>query len=491
MKILLAVPPGTYSKWEYCFITFPLGIAYLAAELVKKNNVEILDCMIEDPKPKSVSKEKYLIGLSWEKIKERLKDINPDIVGISCAYTSQYYNAVKFAELVKKYDKDAITVLGGAHPSALPEDSLKNPYIDFVVIGEGEDSFVKLVDALKERKDVSSIAGIGCKKNGKVIINKKIRYKKNIDELPFPARHLFPMEKYFYYGKEHAFYSKNHPSTTLITSRGCPGRCVYCSIHSVFGSVWRSRSPKNIEEELEYLVKTYNIQEIHFEDDNLTLNKDRMMLICDKMIRNNLRLIWTTPNGVSINHLDEELIKKMKEAGCYKLFLGIESGSQHVLDNIIKKGLSLDKAKRIIKLLKENHIKICGFFVIGLPEETKTDIESTISFAKAYDFDTISFSIATPYPGTELYEDYKKNGLLENYDAFMFNPNHATIPTDELSSEKIMRLRNKAHFRFHLNKMLKHPLKYFTQSQNYAALLRYLNFFIKTSFHRNQDYEKS
>jgi len=479
MKILLAIPPGTYAKWEHCFITFPLGIAYLAAELVKKHNVEILDCPIEDPRPKPISKKECLVGLSWEKIKGKLKEINPDVVGISCAYTSQQHNAVKFAGLVKEYNPRITTVLGGAHPSALPADTLKNSCIDFVVTGEGEDSFVKLVDALKEEGDFRSISGVSYKKNGKILVNKKLNYKKNIDKLPFPARHLFPMKEYFRYGKDHAFYSKNHPSITLITSRGCPNRCVYCSIHSVFGHAWQARSPKNVEKELEHLVRVYNTKEVHFEDDNLTLDKSRMMLICDKMIRNNLNLSWTTPNGVLVNHLDEKIIKKMKEAGCYKIFLGIESGSQHVLDRIIKKSLSLDKAKAIIKILKKNGIKIGGFFVIGLPGETKTDVERTINFAKTHDFDTVSFTIATPYPGTELYKNYKKNGLLENPNPSTFNPNYATLSTSKLSREEITQLRNNAYFKFNLNKMLKHPLRYFTQSQNYTSILRYIKFLTK------------
>lgn len=480
MKILLAVPPSTYAKGEHCFITFPLGIAYLAAELVKKHSVEILDCMIGDPKPISISKERCLVGLSWEKIKERLKKINPDIVGISCAYSFQYHNAVKFAEWVKKCNKNIITILGGAHPSAMPESVLKNAYVDFAVIGEGEVSFVKLVDALKEGKDVKSVAGIGYKKGKKIFINKRKSYKKNLDELPFPARYLFPMEKYFRYGKEHAFYSKNKPSATLVTSRGCPGKCVYCSIHSVFGSAWRARSPKNVQKELEHLVKAYNAREVHFEDDNLTLDKERMMSICERMIRGNLKLSWTTPNGVSINHLDEELIKKMKEAGCYRLFIGVESGNQHVLNEVIKKNLSLTRVEEIIRLLKKYRIKITGFFVIGLPGESKECIEDTIRFVTKHDFDAISLSIASPYPGTELYSVCEKNNLITDHDPSKRNPYYATISTKDFNCKEIANLRNKACFKFQLNKLSKHPLRFFMEKQSYITFLRYLSFFIKS-----------
>lgn len=478
MKILLAIPPGMYVKGEYYFITFPLGVAYLAAELVKKHSVEILDCLIENPQPKSLSNESCFVGLSWTKIKERVKEIKPDIVGVSCAYSSQYHNTVKFAELVKNCDKNIITVVGGAHPSALPEDTLNNSHIDFVVIGEGEDSFVKLVDTLKEGKDIKSIAGIGYKKSGKIVINKKMDYQKNIDKLPFPARYLFPMEKYFHYGKEHALYSKNKPSTTLITSRGCPSRCIYCAIHFVFGKTWRARSPSNVEKELEHLKKRYGIREVHFEDDNLTLDKKRMLIICDRMIRNNLRLSWTTPNGVSIKHLDEELIQKMKESGCYRLFIGIESGNPYVLNKIIKKDLSLDDVEKIIRLLKRYKLRITGFFVIGLPGESKKNMEDTIKFVTMHDLDSISFSIASPYPGTELYKICEKNGFIIDNDFSKRNPYHAVISTKDFNCKEVAKQRNKAHFKFQLNRISKHPIKYFMEKENLIALIRYLKFFL-------------
>lgn len=478
MKILLAVPPATYFKGEHYFITFPLGLSYLAAELVKKHSVEILDCLIEDPKSRPISKEKYFIGLSWDKIKRRLKEINPNVVGISCAYSSQYDNAVKLAETVKEHDKNTTTILGGAHPSALPDDVLKNPCIDFVAIGESEESFVKLVDALKEGKSFNPLDGIGYKKRGDVIINKKSAYKKNIDRLPFPARHLFPMEKYFSYGREHAFYSKNYPSTTLITSRGCPGRCIYCSIRPIFGRFWRARSPSNIVKELEHLKKKYGIREVHFEDDNLTLDKKRVMNLCEKMTSTGLELSWTMPNGVSIKHLDEELIKKMKESGCYRAFIGIESGNQRVLKEVIKKELSLTKAEEIICLLKKYKIKVTGFFIIGLPGESKRDIGDTIRFATSHDFDDASFSIASPYPGTELYKICIDQGFVIEKDFSKRNPYHAVISTEEFDCKEITLLRNKACFRFQLSKVLRHPVRYFSEKQNYVTFLRHLKFLI-------------
>jgi len=473
MKILLVIPPCIYDKKEHFFIAFPLGLAYLAAALLKNNEVEALDCLIEDPKPKPLSKEKCLIGLKWDEVKERIRYVNPDIVGVSCAYTSQYTNQIKIAKLVKEIDKKIITIVGGAHPSVVPEEVLRNRYVDFVVIGEGEEAFTRLAESLKSKKSLARVNGIGYKKNGKTFINKKIYPVQDLDKLPFPARRLFKMEKYFVHGKEHAFYSKAKPSTTLITSRGCTGRCVYCSVKTVFGCFWRARSPSNVEKELEHLKRVYNIKEIHFEDDNLTLNKKRMISICEKMTQNNLQLRWTTPNGVSINHLDEALIIKMKQAGCYRVFIGVESGSQRVLDSIIKKDLSLEKAEEIITLLKKHGISIVGFFIMGLPGEDKRDIKRTIEFIVSHDFQDVSIAIATPYPGTGLYKKCKLKGLIKGSDFSKFNPYHAVISTKGLKREEIVQLRDKACIKFQLSKLSKHPLRFIMDKQNYSTILRY------------------
>lgn len=476
MKILLVIPPCTYDKKEHCFIAFPLGMAYLAAVLMKSNEVEVLDCLIEDPKPKNFSKEEYMIGLGWAEIKDRIKKSNPDIVGISCSYTSQYAYCVKLASLVKEVNNKTVNVIGGAHPSAMPKEVLENPHIDFVILGEGEHTFTSLIKSLEYKKNIANINGIGYKKGSHILINKKKDYIQDLDKLPFPARHLFNVEKYFKYGKEHAFYSKAKPSTTLITSRGCTGKCVYCSVHSVFGSVWRARSPSNVEKELEYLKEKYHIKEVHFEDDNLTLDRKRMITICNEMIQKELQLSWTTPNGVSINHLDEELIVKMKQSGCYRLFIGVESGSPRVLEKVIKKDLSLKKTEEIIRLLKKYDISVVGFFIMGLPGESKEDIKKTLRFITSNDFYDISVAIASPYPGTELYMKCKKEGLIKNNDFSKFNPYHAVISIKELDCKELSKLRNEACLRFQLSKMSKNPLRFFTDKHNYATFLRYLSF---------------
>jgi len=470
MKVFLIVPPSTLYPGDVHFASFPLGIGYLAAILERDGHqVDILDCVIEDQKPKRLENNTYHVGLSWDAIKDRIEKSNPDILGISCSYSVDINNAMKIAEITKAVGKIPV-IIGGAHSCALPQETLENENIDYVVIGEGEETLSLLLKNIEKSQTPDHIDGLCFKKNGNLIINPRQNYISQLDDLPFPARHLFSMDKYINSKKIHGFQLKRTPYTTMITSRGCPNRCVFCAIHSIWGRKWRSRNPIKVVDEIEYLVKEYGIREIHFEDDNISLSKTRMSKICDEICSRKLDISWATPNGISVNTLDRGLIAKMKKSGCYRLFLAIESGNQYVLDHIIKKGLSLEKVKAVNSILKEFNIEVNGCFVIGLPGETKEHIQDTIDFAKRLDLDTVGFSIATPYPGSELY-DICKDNIKDDFSKFRLNI--ATMDTEFLSSNEIEKLRNKAYLEFQINKFLRHPFDYLTTKQNYKTITRY------------------
>jgi magnesium-protoporphyrin IX monomethyl ester (oxidative) cyclase len=472
MRVLLVLPPSTLYPGDVHFISFPLGIGYLASILEKdKHNVQILDCVIEDQAPKRMNGNAYHIGLSWEEIKERIRKSQPDLVGISCSYSVDFNNARKIAKITKELG-DIPVVIGGAHSSALPIDTLNDENVDYVVIGEGEETLSLLIESIEKQQLPEHIDGLGFKKNNKFLINPKKKFIENLDGLPLPARHLFPMDKYIYSRKIHGFLLKRQPYTTMITSRGCPQRCTFCTIHTIWGRKWRARSPKNVVDEIEHLVKEYGIREIHFEDDNISLSKSRMEAICDEIINRKLDITWATPNGISVKTLDENIIRKMKKSGCYRLFLAIESGNQFVLNRVIRKGLSLETVKSVNAMLKKFGIERNGCFVIGMPGETKENIRDTIDFAKSLDLDTACFSIATPYPGSELYNMCKEK--IVNNDFSKFRLNSITMGTDLLSGIEIEKLRNRAYFEFEMNKFLKHPLNYLTKKQNYKTLSRYV-----------------
>jgi magnesium-protoporphyrin IX monomethyl ester (oxidative) cyclase len=231
-----------------------------------------------------------------------------------------------------------------------------------------------------------------------------------------PARHLLPMDKYAIAVKENPLRGViKKPWTIMITSRGCPFRCVFCTHHTVWGRKWRGRSPQNVVAEIEHLIKDYGIKQIDFLDDNMTLDKNRMENICDLIVKKKIHVEWFTPSGVRADTLDESLLRKMKKAGCKKIRLAPESGVQKIVDKVIKKNLDLLSVEKAVRICKKIGLKVGCFFVIGLIGETKNDIKETINFAyklRQLGADSFIFSIASPIYGTELYQQAKKEGYL-------------------------------------------------------------------------------
>ncbi len=464
-KILLINPPYTRWRNERKWVTPPLGLAHIAAVLEKKYEVKIIDAVIEGYESEIRVGEKIRYGLSFAAIKERIEEFSPDIVGVSCSFSALSRNAHEILRIAKEVDRSIITIMGGAHPSAVPEVVMRDENLDFVVIGEGEETILKLVEEIENEEGFSNLDGIGYREEGEVKIIPKTTYIENLDDLPFPARHLLQMEKYFRIKKGHVT-PKNTPYTTMITSRGCPSRCIFCSIHTVWGKKFRARSPENVLKEIEYLVEKYEIKEIHFEDDNLTFDKERAEKIFDGMVERNLDILWATPNGIALWRLDENLLTKMAKSGCYSLSLAIESGDEEVLQKIIKKPLKIENVTELVKVIKKLKIKSQGFFVIGLPGETKYQIKKTIDFANSLDIDDARFFIATPYPGTELYSICKEKGYLvkdpiDFEDMIVMKGN---IETPEFSPRKLEEMQEEAVREFLYRKFKRNP----------ASLLRYL-----------------
>jgi len=471
MKILLILPPETHLITEAPIVQPPLGLLYLASVLQKEGHyVEILDCIVENWRT-IVRRKKFVhIGIDWKEIERRVRASNPDMVGISCLFTCQLDNALTIAKIVKETINVPV-VMGGSHPSALPKETLQNKNVDYVIIGEGENSFAQLIKG----EPVSLIDGIGYRVREEIRVNPKRRYIENLDELPFPARHLVPMKEYFRANMTHASYSKRQPATSIITSRGCPKKCVFCSIHTIWGYEWRARSPKNVVDEIETLIQNYGMQEIHFEDDNLTLNGTRMKEICLEILKRKIDISWTTPNGVAIETLTPELLALMKKSGCYALSLGIESGNEYILNSVMKKGLKLETVERVIKWAKEAEIETYGFFVLGVPTETRETIEDTIRFAKKLDLDLASFFVATPYPGTDLYEVCREKGYLKwNGNPVTLTPTQPVIETEMLEQKDLANLQKKAYIEFEVHRLLNHPIRYFTKPRSLKRIIQYL-----------------
>jgi magnesium-protoporphyrin IX monomethyl ester (oxidative) cyclase len=398
-----------------------LEIAYVAALLERQHKVLIIDAPTEGRRNlEQIDGTKYRVGLTNKEIADRIRRWSPDVVEIHIPFSGWWKTAYEVASIVKSIDKDIITVLSGLHPSARPVDSLMQPNIDFVVIGEAEYTMLELVGVLEQRttEGLKKVRGIGYIKNGETVITPPRPAIQDLDSLPFPARHLLPMEEYFAAVKEVPPRGEiRKPWTMMITSRGCPYNCVFCSVHVVMGRKWRGRSPENVVDEIEQVVHTYHVKQIDFLDDNMTLNKKRMENICDLIAKRGLDIEWYTPNGIRADGLDENLLTKMKASGCKKIRIAPESGVQRVVDQIIKKNLDLKKVENAVILSRKVGIKVGCFFILGLIGETKEDIKATIKYAyklRQLGADSFYFSYATPLYGTELYEQAKRGGFLRD-----------------------------------------------------------------------------
>jgi anaerobic magnesium-protoporphyrin IX monomethyl ester cyclase len=441
MRVCLINPPRLHPKaWGKPVVYPPIGIAYVAAVLEKQHEVSIIDAPTEGWKNlEQIHETNYRMGLANEEIADRVKRWSPDIVEINIPFSGWSKAAFEVASVVKSVDRDIITVLDGLHPSARPVDCLSNPDIDFVVRGEPEYTMLELVGALEQgiTEDLKKIEGIGFVKNGKTVITPPRPEIQDLDALPFPARHLLPMDIYFEAIKENPIrgeISKRY--TIIITSRGCPHRCIFCSNHIVMGKTWRGRSPENVVDELEQIVNTYSIRQIDFFDENMTLIKKRVEDICDLIMERGVDIDWYVPNGVRADTLDEELLRKMSAAGCKEIRVAPESGVQRVVDEIIKKNLNLE------------------------------DVEKAVVLAKKLGADHFQFSIATPLYGTELYEQAKRGGYLrENFSDEALAALEPLIETEEFTADDLLELCaqanvvNQSSTSDKLVKAIRHPKK--------------------------------
>lgn len=342
---------------------------------------------------------------NFQRLQKLLKSFLPDYVGITFT-TPLFPQMVKIAIRVREYSPKSIVVVGGAHASSFPEETLKDAPVDIVVIGEGDFTLPEILSG-KQLKDIKGIA-----------YHKKFTLPRpplaNLDLLPFPAWQLYDLNKY----QTSSLLTRANPAGWLETSRGCIYGCVYCN-KSVFGRTFRVKSAKRVVAEIEHMLKV-GFKEIHLADDCFTTDMKRAEEICDLIIQKNLHFPWATVTGIRVDRVTLPLLKKMKQAGCYRVFYGIESGSQKILNNI-HKGTNLTQIKNAVKWSKEAGLETFGFFMIALPGETISDIQKTIQFATSLDLDVAKMSVTTPLPATPLFDELQKNGRIKTTDWSKYN----------------------------------------------------------------------
>ena len=412
MRVLLLNPPFETPKHAGLGVTFPLGLAYLASALDKAGiDVVALDAALEGPR-EATQRGTFNYGLSPEQLKNRMEQIKPDIVGMGCFFSSRFPAVLQAARIVKSIDTKIITVTGGIHPTLMPEKVCAYPELDFAIIGEGEESFVRLLKEFDGSRDFDSVDGLAFKRDGQVVINAKRLFIEDLDAIRLPSWDIFHLERYLDLHEERWGLGRGRYAP-VITSRGCPYRCTFCSIHSVMGCAYRVHSPARVLHEIETLVSRYDVDEISFEDDNLTYDKDRFIQICKGIVEKKIGIKWNTPNGVHVGSLDEEALAWAKEAGCDSLNLGIESGDDHIRNHVIKKGLRHDKIYEVVSACHRLGIKPNAYFVIAMPGETDSSINKTKKYIKDLRFNNLSLFIATPTPGTKFYDDCVAKGYIK------------------------------------------------------------------------------
>jgi len=472
-QVILINPPQVFTKNQVASgITPPLGIAYLAAVLEQHEiSVDIIDAVgLEPGTINPFEKETFVRGVSIDNIVARLDD-EVRVVGISNLFSFAYPVVQRLCQRIRSHNSAIKIVLGGPHPSALYEEILNEDrdFVDFVVLGEGELPFLELCQTLLRDdllfqsnvgSDISNLAYIDDNGACQMGTEKLVRNTKlNSDSIPFPSRHLLPMENYIEAQESHGF--SNGRWTSMISSRGCPYGCTFCASRK---TRWVSRSAADVVDEIEYCIDKWNIREFHFEDDNMTINVKRLIEICNEIKRRKLDIRWQTPNGIRASRIDEEMLTAMKESGCEHVTLAPESGSPRVLTDIIQKGKDFD-----LQYLKDcgatAHrlgLRVAAYFVLGLPGETREDMEMTISYARELarvGVDEVNFGLFIPLPGTPLWEPSKhKIKDLDWLDLLTVGDLAKAISfNDEVGSKELDWVRKKAYMSFLLTRILYHP----------------------------------
>jgi len=428
MKVLLVKPHNLTDH-----IQPPLGLGYLASALRDSHHVEILDCIKE--------------RVTLRDFPAALRKRKPDIVGIQC-YTYDLSNVKDMLSSCK--ERGIKTVLGGPHPSAVPEETMEyfGENLDFLFHGEAEIGLRRLLDKLSGKKniDFDEIPGLARRDKNRILLNNKY-YERDLDALGLPAWDLIKPQEYP--EAQHGAFFRKFPIAPIITTRGCPFSCTFCAGNLISGRSLRKRSPEGVLREIQMLYEKYGIREFHIVDDNFTLDNKFAKKFLTGLKKLSLDISWAVPNGIRMDTLDDELLSLMKDTGLYLISLGIESGSDRILA-LMKKNMTVDKIKRCVNLIRKHGIDMAGFFILGFPGETVGDIKRTIRFSREIGLIRANYFTYLPFPGTESFGALKKEGKLDKINLKQFYFMNATFTPQGISRETLKSLQRAAFLKFFL-----------------------------------------
>ncbi len=430
MKILLVFPPilgeERYGKLARAGSYLPpLGLLYLAAVLEDRHEVKVVDGSVLD--------------ITVEDLREEIRAWRPDIIGVS-AYTPTFYRALAIAKIAKEIDPAILTVLGGPHPTACPEETVSDKNVDIVVAGEGEITFPELVAAFEAKSDLSAVKGVYSKKNGVVVHAPPRERITKLDDLPLPARHLLDMRLY----KASVLHYKRLPAFSIMCGRGCPYKCTYCSCSKVFNGGVTLRSPEKVISEIKHLMDKYGAREIMVWDDTFGLSKKWTATFCELI--KPLRLTWSA--WMRVDLANKEILRQMADSGCWHISYGVESGNQKVLDTI-KKGITIEQIENAFKWTHQAGMEARGTYILGLPNETSQTMQDTVNIAIKTEADYAQFQLLTPYPGTELWDEARNYGDLAIKDFSKYTIWFPVFIPKGLTTEDLLKAHRSAYRKFY------------------------------------------
>jgi anaerobic magnesium-protoporphyrin IX monomethyl ester cyclase len=436
MKILLVVPVRE-EKIAY-YVTPPLGLGYLATALRRVGHeVAILDCI--------------RLRLDFSGFETAVRERQPGLVGFQ-TFSSDMVSVRRSAEIVKGLRPDTVTVVGGPHPSGDPVGTMGFlPHVDYAFQGEGEVGLPLFVEYLEGRGKATdllqeNIPGLIWRQNSLVRRNPPA-YVEDLDSLGMPSWDILRPQDYP--PAPHSVIYKSYPIAPVMITRGCPFPCTFCAAHTINGRRMRRRSIPHVLEEIDLLHTTYGVNEIQIVDDNFTIDREYVRRFCSGLIERRLTVDWCCPNGVRMDTLDEELLRDMKRAGAYRIAIGIESGSQRILDHM-KKRQRKEMVKEKVALIRKVGLRPHGFFILGYPEETVNDIRETIAFACELDLETAGFSLFLPLVGTEIYNVLASHGHISSDTWGDFITSRVVYTPEGITPGQLKRLQRTAFLRFYL-----------------------------------------
>ncbi|HSV49332.1 MAG TPA: cobalamin-dependent protein [Candidatus Acidoferrales bacterium] len=425
MKVTLVNPP--YPEHAHSHPPFiPLGIAYLGAVAEQAGHeVNVIDCQAE--------------RLTVDAFKTRISQFSPDVIGVTST-TLLYNQAKRILTAAKEAHPNATTMIGGSHVTFWDENALNEcPAIDVIVRREGETTFTELLSRKQNNQSFAGVLGTTIRgPNGTTIRHEDRPFLHDLNSLPSPAYHLLPVD---------AFHRMGKTIFPLVTSRGCVQWCDFCSTVRMFGRGYRVRNPHKVVDEMEMLHNKYGESQFTFYDDAFTINRNHTIAMCQDILDRKLKVEWDCETRVDA--VDKELLEIMHKAGCITVWFGVESGSTKILEKMHKK-ISREQVKNAFKTAQKAGLMTIASAVIGFPGETEETAWETINFINSLNPDDIGCYIATPYPGTPMYDEVVKNGWLRVTDFNKYDTATPTFETPELSMAKLREIKYKAHQKFYL-----------------------------------------